>query len=228
MKRFNHQLVDPPKLVQVNDLVTGKRCYGLEDGTTFPSVTTVLKELPSKGLDAWRKRLGDKEADKVSKRASDRGSALHKAVELYVRNEPSIITQPIVKSLFNQVRASFNAFDNVKVIESPLYSKRLFMAGTPDYIGEYGNILSVVDLKTSTKPKQDKYIWSYYCQVAAYAVMYEELYGIRPEQGVIVIAVEESPVPQVFKKPISECFELLVDYVKKLQEYRMANGCKIP
>ena len=219
-KLFNHQLVEPPKLIQINDTETGKRCYGLEDGTRFPSVTTVLKELPSKGLDAWRKRLGDKEADKVSKRASDRGSALHKAMEQYVRNEQPVIEQPIVKSLFNQVRNSFNAIDNVKVIESPLYSRRLFMAGTPDLIGDYNNILSVVDLKTSTRPKLDKYIWSYYCQVAAYAVMFHELYGVRPKQGVIIIAIEDSPVPQVFKKPISECFDLLVEYVEKLQEYR--------
>jgi hypothetical protein len=220
MKIFDHQLVITPELLQINDKVTGKRCYGLTDGTTFPSVTTVLGELPSKGLADWRKRVGDKEADKLSKHGMNRGSALHKAVEQYIRNEKPEISHPIVKILFNQVRASFNAFDNVKVIESPLYSRRLNMAGTPDLIGDYSGLLSVVDLKTSTKTKMDKYIWSYYCQVAAYAVMYEELYGIRPEQGVIIIAVENSPIPQVFKKSIDECFILLVDYVKKLKQYR--------
>jgi hypothetical protein len=212
--------VAPPELIQVNDESTGKRCYGLPDGTTFPSVTTVLKELPSKGLDAWRKRVGDKEADKLSKHGMNRGTALHKVVEQYIRNEKPDISHPLVKILFNQVRASLNSLDNIRVIESPLFSRRLFMAGTPDIIGDYAGILSVVDLKTSTKTKMDKYIWSYYCQVAAYAVMYEELYGIRPEQGVIIIAVENSPIPQVFKKPIDECFVLLVDYVSKLNEYR--------
>jgi hypothetical protein len=220
MKIFNHQLVTPPELIQINDPVTGKRCYGLPDGTTFPSVTTVLKELPSKGLDAWRKRVGDKEADRATQHGANRGSALHKVLEQYVRNEKPEIEHPIVKTLFSQVRASFNALDNIKVIESPLFSRRLFMAGTPDIIGDYSDLLSVVDLKTSTKVKQEKYIWSYYCQVAAYAVMYEELYGIRPKQGVIIIAVEQSPVPQIFKKSISECFDLLVDYVRKVNDYK--------
>jgi genome maintenance exonuclease 1 len=220
MKKFKHDFVQAPVLNRVTNEETGKRHYALEDGTVFPSVTTVLSELPSKGLDAWRKRLGEKEANKKSQHGSNRGTALHAALEQYVRNETPTITHPVVRSLYNQVRATFNAFDNARLIETGLYSRRLFMAGTPDYIGDWNGILSVVDLKTSTKPKQEKYIWSYYCQVAAYAVMYEELFGVRPEQGVIVVAVEESPTPQLFKKPIDECFPMLVEYVQKLQEYR--------
>ena len=48
----------------------GKRYYTLEDGTRLPSVTTVLGAQKKDAIMAWRKKVGEEEANRVSRKAS--------------------------------------------------------------------------------------------------------------------------------------------------------------
>ena len=66
----------------------GGRKYKTPHGTLYPSVTTVLSILSRDGINAWRKEVGDVEADKISYRASTRGTAVHSIIEQYVKNNP--------------------------------------------------------------------------------------------------------------------------------------------
>lgn len=215
---FLHDFVPPSDLRQIDD-DQGRR-YALPDGTCYPSVTTILGELPNEGLAKWRQRVGDKAANKEQRRTASRGTALHTALNRYLMNEPVTINTSLVQMLFKQVRPTLNALGRIRLLEQPLYSHKLRMAGTPDCVADWSDVLSVVDFKTSNRPKQERYLTGYYCQVGAYAHMFNERYGVLPEQGVIVVAVEESPVPQVFRRPINECFDLLKDYVRRLTAWR--------
>ena len=69
---FNHVELDfeIEKLKTVN--IEGKRLYETPDGLKYPSITTVLGWFSAKGIMAWRKRVGEKEANKIS---SDAGAA---------------------------------------------------------------------------------------------------------------------------------------------------------
>jgi hypothetical protein len=219
IKTFTHQLVDVPKLVLEED--DKGRKYVTPGGKKYPSVTTVLGELPNKALAAWKKRVGKDQAAKISKAATNRGSALHKQIEFYLRNEKlDMSNDPFTASLFGKVQSTLNGIDYIKIIESSLYSDRLRMAGTPDCIAEYGGKLSVIDFKTSTDLKKVDWINGYFSQASAYAIMYEEHFVVRPEQCVIIIAVENANIPQVFVKSIDESFQMLKEYVGKLIEYR--------
>ena len=86
MPRFLHSFVG------LDDLPTttldGKRHY-LTPAGVLPSVTTVLGEKlqTSKGLDEWRARVGEQEADRISKQALSRGSAVHSICENYILNK---------------------------------------------------------------------------------------------------------------------------------------------
>ena len=51
------------------------RRYILPQGGHYPSITTCLSILSEKGIAAWRARVGDEEADKISYRAAQRGTA---------------------------------------------------------------------------------------------------------------------------------------------------------
>ena len=84
---FKHRMF--PEL-EVEVVATPKgRYYRIHDGTLLPSVTTILGRMISKdGLAAWRKRIGNPEADRISGAARQRGSILHDAVEKLVLNEP--------------------------------------------------------------------------------------------------------------------------------------------
>jgi genome maintenance exonuclease 1 len=50
----------------------------------FPSMTTILGETKDKGgLDEWRNRIGHEEADRISNLSMNRGTIMHRLIELY-------------------------------------------------------------------------------------------------------------------------------------------------
>jgi genome maintenance exonuclease 1 len=68
----------------------GRRYYEVTENATgnvvglFPSITTVLGETSDKsGLVAWRKKVGEAEADRISKLSMNRGTIMHRLIELY-------------------------------------------------------------------------------------------------------------------------------------------------
>ena len=72
------------KRVQEN----GLRFYQVTEGSDIvaklPSVTTILGETKDKsGLEKWRKRVGEKEADRISNLSMSRGTIMHRLIELY-------------------------------------------------------------------------------------------------------------------------------------------------
>lgn len=199
---------------------TGKRVYLTPEGNYYPSVTTFLGELPNKALINWKKRVGEEQATKISKSATGRGSYLHECIEHYLLNNQQPFANELQQRLFIQLKSTLDSIDNIRVIEKALYSNKLKLAGTPDCIADYGGDLSVIDFKTSTKIKQEKWIHGYFCQTAAYAIMFEELYGIKPLKSVIIMAIEEANIPQVFVKDIEESIYMLKEYASKLLIYR--------
>lgn len=58
-----------------------------EDGNVigvFPSITTVLGETSDKsGLEKWKKRVGEAEAKRIGELSMNRGTVMHRLVELY-------------------------------------------------------------------------------------------------------------------------------------------------
>ena len=95
-----------------------------------------------------------------------------------------------------------NHLDNVHLQEVRLYSDYLKMAGTVDCVAEWKGKLSIIDFKTATKHKNRDYITNYFCQAAAYAIMYEERYQTPINRIVILISVDGDE-PQVFEERLS-------------------------
>ena len=77
------------KLKTVNH--EGKRYYLGEDDMKYPSVTTVVGLHSKKQIKLWRERVGEKEANKITKRATKRGTSFHQHVEEYLRKEKDFI-----------------------------------------------------------------------------------------------------------------------------------------
>ena len=51
---------------------------------TFPSITTVLGETSDKsGLEKWKKRVGEEEAKRIGELSMNRGTVMHRLIELY-------------------------------------------------------------------------------------------------------------------------------------------------
>lgn len=199
-----------PSLQQINE--NGTRYYVTPEGSKYPSITTVLSEYSKSHIIEWRNRVGNEQANAISKKASLRGTKLHKACELYLDNQQPTFSTPLEKELFEQFKPILHRIDNIYVQEQRMYSDHLRVAGTVDCIAEFDGKLSVIDFKTSSKVKDKDYIENYFMQCSAYAIMFEERYKIPVSRIVVAIAVEENQ-PQVF-------VEKRDSYVKQLLSFR--------
>jgi len=207
-KYFEHKPL--PKIEIPRKEIDGKRYYVTPSGDRYRSVTTILSQLTQEAIQKWRTRVGEQEATKISTRASTRGTKLHSMMEDYVGNveDFALNKMPITTSLFLDIQPFVDSnLEEVYGIEYPLYSDRLRAAGTCDLICKYAGKPTILDYKTSSKPKKEEWIENYFIQSTAYALMVKERYDLDIEQIVIVIAVEGDN-PQVFVKDPS-------DYVKK-------------
>lgn len=180
--------------------INGKRHYVTPDGLKFPSVTSVTSLAIRDGIKAWRERVGEKEANKISSTAARRGTKVHKLCEDYLNNvELDYGTiEPINHFLFKQIKPVLDTrLTEVYGLEVPLYSNWLRVAGRVDLVGMYDGKVSIIDFKTASKRKRRDWITNYFMQESAYAVMFEEMTDIPVSQLVTIIAVE-SDEPQVF------------------------------
>jgi genome maintenance exonuclease 1 len=195
----------------------GKRYYTTPDGVKLPSVTTVIGAKGKKAIMEWRKRVGEEEANKISRKASSRGTNVHTLCERYLNNEELGMIMPDAKEMFLPLKPLLNRINNIHYQECTLWSVKLEMAGRVDCIGEFDGVLSVIDFKTSKRPKKKEDIDNYFAQCVAYACMYEELIGIGIEQIVIIMAVEGSE-PLLFIEKTEDYLNTLLDYIKFYKE----------
>lgn len=171
------------------------RKYNTPDGKTYPSITTVLSILSEKSIAAWKARVGEDEANKISTRASRRGTAVHEMVEKYLDNDPNYMDgyTPDIFDSFRSIRGVLDGrIGKIYGQELPLYSDHLRVAGRVDCVAEFDGKISIIDFKTSRKLKKRSYIGNYFCQEAAYAIMWEERTGMPITQLVTIISVDDT------------------------------------
>ena len=201
------------------ETIDGKRYYVTPSGK-LPSITTVLSILSRDSIKAWRARVGEKEANKISTKAARRGTNVHSMCEDYINNDLDAKKYlPNDRETFNSLKPILDEhLDNVYAQEVPLWSEYLGIAGRVDCIAEWDGRIAVIDFKTSRKLKKKEYISSYFQQCSAYAVMWEERTGIPINKIVVVIAVDGEE-PQVFEEKrdnyIYECVETIARYKRE-------------
>jgi len=204
-KVFKHNLVTEVELTTEN--IDGKRYYVLPNGQKFRSVTTVLGDkLDKTALLEWRKKVGEEEANKISVKAARRGTAVHSICEKYVLNDDDFLKDAMPSGIdsFNGIRSLLDKHvDNILGVELPLYSVALKTAGRCDLIAEFDGVASVIDFKTSLKPKKEEWIESYFLQTTVYSMMFEWIYKIKIPRIAILIAVDHEE-PQLFVKNRSQ------------------------
>jgi genome maintenance exonuclease 1 len=185
-------------------VIDGKRHYVTPEGGKYKSVTTILDEkLDKTALLEWRKKVGEAEANRISTQAANRGTAIHNIAEHYLLNNESFPkgSMPANIDTFRKLRPILDEhIGKIYGLEYFLYSDTLKTAGATDCIAEFDGVNSIVDFKTSRKPKKEEWIQSYFLQATCYAMMAEEQLGLVIPQIAILIAVDHEE-PQIFVKP---------------------------
>jgi genome maintenance exonuclease 1 len=218
MNKFNHVDLDKSKLPNVKGKnVDGFRFYGI-NGKNYPSVTSVLSIRKKKELQDWRNKIGENVANWEMGRAARRGKATHTLIEQYIKNETPSIRDVLPLGLFKLIKPYVDQINNIHCLETVMFSDRLTIAGQVDCIAEYNGKLSVIDFKTANKERQESWIENYFLQTCAYSMMYEEHFGTKIEQLVILIAAEDGTMVP-FIKNRSEYEDKLVNSIEEFYKY---------
>ena len=192
----------------------GKRYYTSPSGKHLPSVTTVVGAMKKQSIMEWRNRVGEVEANRVSKLATGRGNRVHALAERYLKNEKIewIREMPDAVEMFRTLIPHIHRINNIHYIEQALWSESIGLAGRVDLIAEWDGVLSVIDFKTSKRLKDREDIFDYFAQCTAYSGMYEERVGVPIEQLVIVMAVEHEE-PLIFIEKTEDHINTLIEHI---------------
>jgi len=221
---FNHIEIDYPQLER--ETIDGVRYYDTPDGQKLVSITSVISHYNREIFREWRAKVGNDEANKITKAATSRGTDMHTLVENYLLNQELPEVQPLSDFLFKQAKSDLNKIDNIHAIEQSLFSKELGVAGTVDCIAEYEGELAVIDFKTSKKPKPKKWIEHYFVQCAAYACMLYEMTGIIVKKFVIIMSCEDGECVVYEEYDKRKYIKLLSEYIREFVEFKLQDYAK--
>ena len=205
----------------------GVRFYPIPGASKYyPSVTSITSFKNAQFFKDWRSKIGEDEANRITARATQRGTAFHNIAEDYFKGELNLDryleNNPLSVRMFQAAKSTLNKIDKIHCLETFLYSHYLGLAGRVDCIAEFNGELAVIDFKTSTKEKQEAYIENYFVQETAYAAMFLERSGIEVKKIVTLIATEEGSI-QVFEKyNLDDYLQLLKSYIEEFVRGRNA------
>lgn len=232
------------------ETIDNKRYYNIVDkegkSYKFPSVTTIIGAMSDKsGLENWRKRVGDAEADRISRFSANRGTCMHQKLEYWFTSniedkkerlisvneqmnefvKENGYTQEELKcgnGLFNSlyVCGFFNKVQEIVEMEETLWSATAGgYAGRVDCIyKDKDGKLVLLDFKTARHKKRDEWLSGYYLQLSAYYLAYAEMYGIKLDRAELWIAVEND-APQLVEISQSELRTWLNHFLRMVKAY---------
>jgi CRISPR/Cas system-associated exonuclease Cas4 (RecB family) len=216
---FNHIEIDYPSLSR--ETVDGVRYYDTPNGKKLVSITSVISHYNREIFREWRAKVGEKEANKVTKQATSRGTDMHTLAEYYLKNSKLPSVQPLSEMLFKQAKPTLDKIDNIHAQEQSLFSYQLGVAGSVDCIAEYEGELAIIDFKTAKKPKPKKWVDHHFVQCAAYGCMLYEMTGIMVKKFVIIMSCEDGEVVVYEEYDKRKYINLLSEYIREFVEFKL-------
>ena len=173
----------------------GKRHYATPDGRQVPSVTTILSATKDMThLHAWRRRVGEQEAQRIATESANIGTVMHKSLERHVLGQDrtpgtNLIQQKAHEMANVIIEHGLKGVDEVWGSEINLYYPELY-AGTTDLVGVYNGEPFIGDFKQARKLKKKEWVEDYFLQLTAYAEAHNKLFGTHIRTGRIFICTQ--------------------------------------
>lgn len=235
---ISQQWVNQSSLLKLtrDDSRPSGRHYVDKSGKAYISVTTLLSRMErfdmKDALEGWTKYLGDAAAKTATNKGALRGTAIHLALEQWIKREDltPLGDNRLYQTLFSQAaRAIQKHVVSFMAAELQVKSSMGF-AGTADAVGyvKYGEsnriFRSVIDFKNYGRPKERHDMMQAFFQTALYSFALEETAGLITDSALIIATNESGEEAQVFFVPPEE-FKLIkimaqAEAIKKIKEIR--------
>ena len=206
-------------------LFNGYRHYDINN-EKLPSVTSIIEKTKTEeekaSLKLWRERIGEAAAQKISKDAASRGGAMHKYIELFLKNKlngdlieednkPKKMAEIIIENgLKGKVQEIWG-------VEATLYYPGKY-AGSADTICIYNGIPSILDYKQSNKLRKPEWNINYMTQISAYVLAHNTVYQSKITQGVVLLCTVDN-LFQNFKIEGDKLIEYQKKFLEKVKQY---------
>jgi len=191
----------------------------LVDNVKVPSVTTILSATKDmRQLNNWRRRVGEKEADRIMNQASTIGTEMHQVLEYYLSGggyyndmEEGAKPRMMAKTILDNIK-----IDEVWGNEISLEYQNKF-AGTCDMTAVVYGKPSIVDWKQANRPKKEEWVDDYKHQLGAYYLAHTANYG-PIEQGVVSICTRDLKY-QEFRLSEADLKEYADKFLNRLEQF---------
>ena len=208
----------------MRSLIDGKRHYDIGDDK-LPSVTTILSATQSeekrKSLADWKARMGPEFADRVRDIAAMRGTAMHRYLEAFIdgtgHKDLTSIGREAEGMAKRIIESGLGELDEVWGQEVTLYYPGLY-AGATDIVGVYEGQPAIIDFKQTNKPKKREWISDYFCQLGAYCMAHNYVYGTKIQSGIILMCSKDL-LFQKFEVSGREFVRHQHDFLRKIDQY---------
>ena len=208
----------------MRSLIGGKRHYDVGK-VKLPSVTTILSATQSdekkKSLSDWRARMGPQYADRVKDLAAMRGTAMHRYLEAFIdgsgHKDLTSIGREAEGMAKRIIESGLGELDEVWGQEVTLYYPGLY-AGATDIVGVYEGQPAIIDFKQTNKPKKREWISDYFCQLGAYCMAHNYVYGTKIQSGIIIMCSKDL-LFQKFEVEGKEFVKHQHEFLRKVEQY---------
>ena len=192
----------------------------LVDNIKVPSVTTILSATKDmRQLNNWRRKVGEKEADRIMNQASTIGTEMHQVLEYALTGQgyyndmeegakPRRMAQVILDNL---------KLDEIWGNEISLQYNNQF-AGTADLTAVAYGKPSIVDFKQANRLKKEEWVEDYKLQLGAYYLAHMASYG-PIEQGVIAICTRDLQY-QEFRLSEADLQEYADKFLERVEKFK--------
>jgi len=221
-----NKLYNYPKTVRSS--IDGVRKYDVDD-EKLPSVTTILQATQdaekAESLKKWVQKVGETEAERVKNTAAKRGTAMHSYLEAYLQGGKVLDLRDVGREASGMaetiIAKGFNDIEEIWGSEVTLFYPNLY-AGATDLCGIYQGRESIIDFKSSNKPKKPEWVKDCKLQMIAYAMAHNCVYGTDIDQGVILMCTPDNFF-QKFTINGREFRELKWEWLQRLDNYYVIN-----